>query len=139
MLSEPNRVRQWGALPSTDAGPIPVGKIPDLGTQIVLADTAENGTTVIHTVTAGKTLYLSAIFLNNFAGAAAGGLTYLFVTDSGDSEVYTLIMLRLPALGFASETNQFLPPLEIPAGYKLKVASSAASIVAYSFVHGYEA
>ena len=136
---EANEVRMLGVLPSRGADPIPVGKIPDGGTQVVESGTAQNETVVIHTVDTDKTLYLSVAGLCASNTSEAAGTTHLFVTDGDDTEMYALSYARMPANWCFSDQRCFSPPLEIPTGWKIKVDSSAVDVLGYGFIHGYEA
>ena len=59
-LKEIDKVRMLGVLPSQGADPIPVGKIPDGGTQKAIDGSVNNETLTLITVTIGKTFYLVA-------------------------------------------------------------------------------
>jgi hypothetical protein len=139
MRKEYDLTKMGGVLPSQDAGPIPVGKIPDQETQVVEGKQATNETVVVHTVTAGKTLYLSAwaFSVNNFSGVDNGG--YALVTDGSDVQQYVFCSIRCPDADGKGLSCSLLPPLEIPAGYKIKAYSPGANITVTLFIHGYEA
>lgn len=138
-LKEIDQVRMLGVLPSQGADPIPVGKIPDGGTQIIKDGAVADGLQVVHTVTSGKTFYLSTAYGANYNTSGGAGYVQILVTDDEDATQYLLLRLRLAADGSISETMSFLPPLEIPAGYKIKINSDAANVAGYALIHGYEA
>lgn len=135
---EHNIPRMVGVRPAHNADPIPVGKIPHLGSQLVRGTHADNNTVIIHTVTIAKTLYLSLAVhtIQNYSGAS--GNSDFYVTNAEDAVQY--YFSRLASLDDYGHgvSLPFLPPLEIPAGYKIIVNSSGATVVANVFLHGYE-
>jgi len=121
-------------------GLVPTVPSPRTGyTQVVASDVAVDATVVLHTVTAGKTFYLIGATLSvALAGLGIGKLT---ITNAGDVEQYDPLAIGGPdpaAVRFGD--NNFHPPipLEIPAGYKLKLVSSTATISVNGFIQGYE-
>lgn len=136
-LKETNQVRMVGVIPSRNASPIPVGKIPDDATQVTKRGSATNTTTVIHPVTASKTFYLSTLIF--FADVTAAGYTAeIFVTNGQGATQYNLIYLTCRAVGQIGTSPSFNPPLEIPAGWDICAKSNGTQIVCDGFVHGYE-
>lgn len=135
---EVDKVRMLGVIPSINAGPIPVGKIPDDATQIAKHKTASNETDVIHTVTTGKTFYLSACSLGikNASGAFNHG--NIQVTDGSDTMQYVILYVGCPDDNGKMQAMNFLPPLEIQAGWKVKDYSPAVAFTVSGFIHGYE-
>lgn len=120
------------------ADPILVGKIPDGATQIIVSDEAHNDIRVLRVVTAEKTLYLSSIN-TVFSALVAGDFRgFLFVTDNGDNTQYNLVYFRIHNQGTLVIAESFTPPLEIPAGWKVKVRSEAANCYTSGCIHGYE-
>lgn len=136
---EANEVRQVGVIPSEGADPIPVGKIPDAGTQVVKGTYANNSVVTLHTVTTGKILYLSAAALSikNVSGGEGEGAMY--VTDGEDAIRYYLFLYQSPDQHGTGGSIPLISPLEISAGWKIKVASDTASVYVTGFIHGYEA
>lgn len=136
---ESNEVRMTGVLPSQGADPIPVGKIPDGGTQVVKDAAVANSTATIHTVTAGKTLHLTLIIYEARNDNVATKNTLLYVTDGDDNTQYYLNGLSLQTTSQLKYPMPFNPPLEIIAGWKIKIISDANDCVVRGFIHGYEA
>lgn len=137
-LKEANLVRMKGVLPSKGAEPIPVGKIPDDGTQVAEDGLAENQVTAFHTVTTGKTFYLTAFtcgFNNDTEGDATGNF---YVTNASDAIQYYLAYSRIPANDGEMLACSFPTPVEIAAGWKFKIESPAAGFYIRAFIHGYE-
>lgn len=134
---ESSEVRMLGVIPSKGADPIPVGKIPDGGTQVVKSDEIADTSAILHTVTTGKTLYLSHFTLCATRHVAASG--FLAVRDGNDSQVYVISYVQsyTSTQGMAV-SGSFLPPLEIPAGYDVYLVSSDAGLFVNGFIHGYE-
>ncbi len=139
MTKEKNLVRMLGVLPSQGADPIPVGKIPDGGTQVAKYALSNGAETLIHTVTDGKTLYLSALAfsIRNVSGSDAQG--HMWVTDADDGTQYYFFNIQALDNTGPLGSISFPTPLEIPAGYKIKVKSSQVDAKATGFIHGYEA
>lgn len=136
---EANEIRMLGILPSQGADPIPVGKIPDGGTQVLKYDNAENETTVLHTVTAGKTFYLSSAVLSATFGADIAGRVQLFIRDEDDLNAVHIINEQLAAYDGQAVPCSFCPPIEIPALWDICILSNLDNVFANCFVHGYEA
>lgn len=113
-------------------------KIPEGATQIAEYGSASNTTTILHTVTGGKTLYLSACQLSCTNNAAARQTAYLEVTDADDNFQYSIIPLACVSSFSVAGNISLQPPIEIPAGYKVKITSADAEFGVYGFIHGYE-
>ncbi len=135
---ESNEVRMLGILPSQGADPIPVGKIPDGGTQVVAWSHTENATLVVYTVSTGKTLYLSNATFISRNSAELYKYTRFFVTNAADEDQYYFYRIIQLADSIISCPYSFLPPLEIPAGYKIKLFSGDSDLQCMAFIHGYE-
>lgn len=105
----------------------------DTGTQVVKSNIAVNQTTLIHTVTAGKNLYISSCGANQ--GYTGGMKSTLFITDASDNLVAELINLQY-SLGTQSQC--FVNPVKVPAGYKIKISSNVAGQGAAAFFQGWE-
>lgn len=136
---EADQMRQMGVLPSYGADPIPTIEQRPFATDWVGASaTATNGTVVVHTVTAGELLYLSAISLSftNLSGGAAHGA--FWVTDFDDTLQYYFWNAGCPDNDGKMCSLSFSPPLEIPSGHKIKVYSSAAGFDVTGFLWGFE-
>lgn len=133
-----DKARTVGVLPFYDADPIPVGKIPDGGTQVRKSDVADNVTKVLHTVTAGKTLYLSFFTLRAVRNVDNYG--YLAVRNTSDVIAYYIACVdSYTSTPGNSITGTLLPPLEITAGWDIILHSPAVGMIINGFIHGYEA
>ncbi len=133
-----NEVRMIGVIPSQGADPIPVGKIPDDGTQIAKGNDAEDETKIIHTVTAGKTFYLSLIVFSHSNNAVSSQRGRMFVVDDGNNLQYYIVNTRCLTGDGKGFSIPFLPPLELVSEYAIKVVSDTADSIIWGFIHGYE-
>jgi hypothetical protein len=122
---EPNQVKWVGTRPGHN------------GTQITKYNTALNNTVIIHTVTAGKTLYLvsAQIFTPN-VGAVYGTL---FIRDTLDAiTMYLAGIINTPTGAVSGQLWTSYPPLEVAAGYDICVLSSAAGVNYIGSIFGWE-
>lgn len=106
--------------------------------RVVKYDAAAPGvTTIIHTVTAGKSLYLAGCELDVYhSGAGTGGR--LFVRDAVDALQYIILNhYGLVANERGSDTINLAPALVIPAGWDICVSSSALAN-SNAFIQGWE-
>ena len=136
---ESNLANTVGVLPAVGASPIPVGKIPDGGTQVLKNGIAENTTDIIYTITTGKTLYLSAVTIGIRFTAEVSGSAQLFLRDEDDLNAVIIFNLTRGANNGFCCGQSFFPPAEIPALWDICIYSNPAGIHAYGFIHGYEA
>lgn len=106
--------------------------------QIAVSGEADDATVILHTVTAGKIFYL----VGAHAGmvTAASFTTKLMVTNAADVEQYAIFESPQGAVATQMPFPSYYPsvPLEIPAGYKIKLFSSGATHKICGFIHGYE-
>lgn len=113
-------------------------RMPSAGIQVAASADIDNGTVIIHTVTAGKTLYLCHYMWSIWNISGGNGWGRLQVRDAGDAQVY-LIVDSGAADDFAyGISGNFNPPLEVPAGYDICVISGQADCWVSGFIHGYE-
>jgi len=122
---EPNQVKWVGIRPAHN------------GEQVAKSNAATNGTTIIHTVTATKTLYLCTSTLTYWGAVGSGQIK---VRNAADVDQYILVIggLITAAGAFFGLSIPFNPPLEIPAGWDVVVLSSIAASVAEGFIFGWE-
>jgi len=100
----------------------------DTGDQIIKSGGIGAGTTpvVIHTVTAGKTLFLTSVKLEIHGSTT--GIGYMKVTNAADVDVYLITTkIAANAQGYIEGFKAFPKPLKIPAGYKIKTVGSSAT------------
>jgi len=97
---------------------------------------ANNGTTTIYTVGAGKTLYLTSIFIavNNNTGAAATGRAR--IDDATPANVIDWIFSQGAAM-YNAVGLSFVVPIPCLAGYTVKAVSSIANLICTVSITGY--
>lgn len=96
-------------------------------TQVIKRTTATAGTVILHTVTAGKKL-----FLTTFACATspqASTVLQLTIRDSSDALVTIICELRATAETAPSQSLAFPMPLVIPAGYDIVLTSGVGFVI----------
>ena len=113
-------------------------EIPTGATQVAKGTTAQNETVSLHTVTTGKTFYLCLLHMWISNESASNDSAIYDVSDGDGTRQYSISFTRMPDAQFFADTLQFPVPLEIPAGYKFRIISPAASYYARGFIHGYE-
>ncbi len=122
---EPNQARWVGSRPAHK------------GTQIAKHGVATNATTIIHTVTSGKTLFLCSSILT-INTSTAGKFCQYKVQDVGNSLVYLFTSCVFDIVGQLIIPFNFDPPLEIPTGYDLVLISNDINLNSMAFIHGWE-
>jgi len=122
---EPNQVKWVGVRPA------------HRGTQIAKWNIATDETTILHTVTAGKVLYLCTSILTS--NTIVAGSIYLQIRDLADAVWFILAKTRQSTTSWGQAFCQtFWPPLEVPAGYDIVVVSSPGSVTAIGSIFGWE-
>lgn len=107
--------------------------------QVVESDErAGVGTTLVYTVTALKTLYLCSLGASDKNESGGSTRSHFFVANAADTEQYAFYRWRTLNNGGNGLPLTFVPPLEIPAGYKIKIECFAADASANLFIFGYE-
>jgi len=127
-----------GVLPVRDALPIPVGKIPDHGTQIMRDDIATNSDVEMYQVTGGKILYLTAFTLSIDNRSEGNAYVRLKITDSGDSLLYAFASVSAGPGSGNSMNLALSTPIEIASTYKIYCQSAYLLVTARGFIHGYQ-
>ena len=102
--------------------------------QIAAGYTANRGG--YYTVPAGKTLFLTTAVLAGF-GTAAGVGGFGSIYDSTPAKWREIGRLPVFANGGTAYAASFNPPLEVPAGYTVRITSGIASCWAYLTIHGW--
>jgi len=122
---EPNQVQWVGTRPA------------HRGTQIAANVFVDNVTTIIYTVSAGKTLYLCHAILASTSIVAGNGV--LKIRDAVDADWIHLARAYQTALSWGQNYSiPFWPPLEIPALYDVVVLSNAVGCSWLGGIHGWE-
>jgi len=110
----------------------------NVGTQIYKTGTADNSTTIIHTVSSGKTLYLTGIALCGRVADTVSRIAELFVRDEGDVKVAILSKMSVRGNGHLSVNLILIPPYKVPAGYDICVGAYETSCYATGTIYGWE-
>lgn len=134
-----NIARIFGVYPGYDMDSLrQYPRIPGDATQIIKTSAIQNTTVSFYTVTAGKTLYLCAFdyHAQNNSGAQASG--YLRLSTNGAVEWYRFALSFLPDKSSEMYGNNYVPAIEIPAGYYFKLYSSAVNMWVTASIFGYE-
>jgi hypothetical protein len=98
--------------------------------------TAENGTAIVYTVPAGKTLFLCSV-LHSYLGIAISESS-VGVRNAADVLQYLLSNILVATLTLSNVIAlPFWPPVEIPALYDITVASPAALAYARACITGW--
>lgn len=107
----------------------------DTGTQIhKYSTTITNTTETMHTVTAGKTFYLSSAYILQNTTVATNG--FLSVTDAADNVLFEIA--RCTAATPLVISRQFPMPLKIAAGCKIKATAGDANSHVNATIDGWE-
>lgn len=106
-------------------------------TQIIKEGLALNNTVTLHTVTAGKTFYLTSISFSMDNSGAAASRGWLYIRDAADTIVATWAAICHNGLSVA-QVIPFSIPIPIAAGYDLTIQSFAATIQVEVTITGFE-
>jgi hypothetical protein len=91
-------------------------------TQIAKASYASGSTTIVHTVTAGKTFYL--VSFNATLSADASNDVFCRVRNTEDTTVYTFAFLTTYGAGVMVIAQSLPMPIACPAGYDIIISSA---------------
>jgi len=107
------------------------------GEQVAEYKEVANGTAIVYTVGAGKTFFMTtANFICDSSVTAT--LATLYVRNASDVLQYYLGVAYFRAVGQIVAPMTFNPPLEIPAGWDVVIASDSANLKTRAFIHGWE-
>ncbi len=119
---------------SASSAPIP----PSTATYIhIYGTTANAGSTVIHTVTAGKTLYIVSVVLHTM-NAAGGWCVTQIDADNGAGTYKEVFGLQGAASAHQNGSMTFPIAIQIAATKTVRVTNSAAQQAVYYSILGYE-
>jgi len=106
------------------------------GEQVIAETTITNGTSIIYTVPVGKVLYLVEASVQDQANATGG--VGVLLRDVADVHIRWLAFIKAQVnLAWNMDHNHFWPPMEIPTGYDICVASQAAGATAIGSIFGW--
>jgi len=107
------------------------------GEQVLGYGTANNGTTIIYTVPAGKTLLLFDTFVQYYSGTTPGGTVTLRIRNAADATVYNIYYVVVPLNGRqGTACNSRWIPIEVPENYDIVLVSSGAAAYASCHIEG---
>ena len=123
-MTETNKVNWVGIRPiqplqniQVHPGPFETSVAGTTRTQILKTGFSAAGTAIIHTVTAGKTLYITSCMANHTHSAASQGK--IQIRDDSDVETALLIVLELAAAGVNFVAIGFPMPIVVPSEYDI--------------------
>jgi len=122
---EPNEVRWVGVRPA------------HRGTQVKAHGMANNGTVTIYTVSAGKTLFVTAmhVFMRCTSGTSANSIIW---RDNKNDVWFVVGRPSAGAAGQAFACVNYNPPFEVPAGCYLTVSTDQAAAYLSVSIVGWE-
>ena len=135
-MGEPNQVKWRGIRPVEPREAIPIQPYGDFGTQIAKHNWVEGGTSIIHTVTSGKNLYLCSVAFSIYPTVDGEGT--FSIRDDNDIVQYILFQIQRQANDGTMVTLTFNPPFVIPEGWDIAIWSSATGFRLRGFIFGYE-
>jgi len=107
------------------------------GTQVAAYAAMINGVGVVYTVGAGKTLFLAECFLCS-TGNITGQCSLAWYDDLWAFQRYFCMCDTIAGVQIQKDHCNFCPPLEIPAGHIIAVASGALGLTASGQIFGWE-
>jgi len=130
---ESNQVKWAGMLPVRPEQALPVQPaawdtvyLGNTRTQIIKSVSTTGGAAIVHTVTAGKTLYLCSVQLTS--GWNISTVSWIGYRDAGDVSIFDFIRLQGNGVHSMSESVIFPMPLIIASAYDVYIASPLADI-----------
>ena len=105
-------------------------------TQVAASIYANNSVVTVYQVTAGKTLYLTLVVLS--VRAEAAGFGDATVTNAANEEIYRFANFNALIGDGKGISMPFVPPLEIPGTWKIRITSSAVTLYVFCTVFGWE-
>lgn len=114
-------------------------RIPAGATRIMKTAQANNTTTIVHTVTATKTLYLEAVLFAGYQTTAGTNTITLLIRNAADTTVYTWVV-RLDNNNTDKVTQYVTFPtlVEIPEAYDVCVVTADTDTMGVINIVGWE-
>ena len=124
---EPNQVKWVGFRPA------------HRGTKIVKVGSVANGTLLVYTVSAGKTLHLAGSVAGALSPGGAGAKGFAYIQDDADVLWFSLGNQTYTD-GEGGAAVAFCPafPLEVPAGYDFVIYGRGAGLTMSLSIFGWE-
>ncbi len=136
---EYNEVNHVGVKPAVDMDSIRTySHIPDFASQVVTYQSANNNTTILWTVTAGKTLYMTTYTLQALNYSASNATGYLAIRNASDTIQYVIARQYLKADTDGNDSLNLSPPLEIATGWDVFMYSDTVNMQTQVWIHGFE-
>ena len=110
----------------------------DTGTQIQKITNEDNSSSILHTVTAGKTLYLAGMILSINNASAVIDVGDVYVRNGADVLQYYLARTWTKNLTTHSLVKQYTPPKKIPAGWDIITVSGTVNFKLITIIDGWE-
>jgi hypothetical protein len=107
------------------------------GTQVTKYATVTGATGNVHTVTAGKTFFMTSLVFSAWA-SVAGSYARVSVRNESDVLQYTICYFYMRDVSERVVSVTFPQPVEIAAGWDVFVVAGDANTSAFAFVHGWE-
>lgn len=124
-FAETNRARLVATLPCI------------IGSQVAASNTANHTDLVLYTVTTNKLLLLFGYDFNS-VDTATGSDTAIYVTNASNALQYYLSRFRHAVIGTLAKQHDYSQPLEIPAGYNIRISSSSLTAYCDAMIRGIE-
>lgn len=121
---EPNQVQWIGSRPAHN------------GEQAYGHGVVTNGTATIYTVPAGVALYITNFWSNTWAGGA-GGVGAMVIYDTTPAIWYELSRAKVQSSFTSGIAAGFPFPIEVPAGYTIRLYSANANCTQYGGFAGW--
>lgn len=113
----------------------------DTGLRVDKIANASDSIIIVHTVTAGKILYLTRAFLNVYTSAASmGHYASLFVRNVADVEQYQILMLSFQTTVVTQDAKnaEYSNPIPVPEGYDICVRTCNTLVHSFCGIGGWE-
>lgn len=136
MSTEGDRLKWRGIRLAAGENSLPVHEVGCVGTQVKKSAQATNETTILHTVTAEKTLCLAAVALTGCGDGS--GIMQMTVRNDTDVFQFYIFCLAFIIKSPAFATLSFSPHMDIPAGWDIYIVSDDVDVTATGFLFGQE-
>ena len=135
MTGETNQVLWRGVRPVAGIQ----GVWPAIGATRVNAEGSEGegGTSVIYTVPAGKKLFISLSLLTGRLDTIGVQQCYVSVRDAGDVTKFSVSRQFWYAASQQTTPCNYLPALEVPAGWDVCLTSTSANLDVWCGIYGW--
>ncbi len=136
---ETDQVKRIGVVPFIDMDSLRTYQRKDeTSSQVVFSGGAADSLVTIYTVTAGKTLHLTYLWVGVFSDVAGWTYAQPQYTNASDTLQHYFGTLYVFEYTHRDNTWVFNQPIEIPTGYKIKLFTNNALTTGNIFGLGYE-